>query len=125
MSVPKKKLLDTAWNTTTFLLTKQPEDFVDGHRVKIVIVGSGYTGVAIGIAILFKVCSKFLHLSNLRLLFRLSKFYFPKKKPNIRGNEISNARRFETDEKKKEKEKGLKTIRNSLSIYICVKKNKK
>lgn len=55
MAVPKKKLLDTAWNTTTFLLTKQPEDFVDGHRVKIAIIGSGYTGVAVGIAILFKV----------------------------------------------------------------------
>ncbi|XP_017881354.1 L-lactate dehydrogenase A-like 6A [Ceratina calcarata] len=54
MAVPKKKLLDTAWNTTTFLLTKQPEDFVDGHRVKIVVVGSGYTGVAVGISILFK-----------------------------------------------------------------------
>ncbi|CAD1479790.1 unnamed protein product [Heterotrigona itama] len=48
------KLLDTVWNTTTFLLTKQPEDFVESHRVKIVIVGSGYTGVAVGIAILFK-----------------------------------------------------------------------
>lgn len=72
MSVPKKKLLDTAWNTTTFLLTKQPEDFVDGHRVKIVIVGSGYTGVAIGIAILFKVCSL---NSNLIL-----NFIFQKKK---------------------------------------------
>lgn len=55
MAVPKKKLLDTVWNTTTFLLTKQPEDFVECHRVKIVIVGSGYTGVAVGIAILFKV----------------------------------------------------------------------
>ncbi|XP_003705666.1 L-lactate dehydrogenase A-like 6A [Megachile rotundata] len=54
MAVPKKKLLDTSWNTATFLLTKQPEDYVDGHRVKIVIVGSGYTGVAVGIAILFK-----------------------------------------------------------------------
>lgn len=108
MSVPKKKLLDTAWNTTTFLLTKQPEDFVDGHRVKIVIVGSGYTGVAIGIAILFKVCSKFLHLSNLRSLFRLSKFYFPKKKPNIPGNEISI----------------YEIIRNSLSIYIYMRKEK-
>lgn len=102
MSVPKKKLLDTAWNTTTFLLTKQPEDFVDGHRVKIVIVGSGYTGVAIGIAILFKVCSKFLHLSNLRLLFRLSKFYFPKKKPKeMRFRTHSVSRRTKKKRKKK------------------------
>lgn len=87
MSVPKKKLLDTAWNTTTFLLTKQPEDFVDGHRVKIVIVGSGYTGVAIGIAILFKVCPKFLHpiyISNL-ILFRLPplNFTFQKRNENL------------------------------------------
>ncbi|KOC64076.1 L-lactate dehydrogenase A-like 6A [Habropoda laboriosa] len=54
MAVPKKKIPDSAWNTATFLLTKQPEDFADGHRVKIAIVGSGYTGVAVGIAILFK-----------------------------------------------------------------------
>lgn len=64
MAVPKKKLLDTVWNTTTFLLTKQPEDFVECHRVKIVIVGSGYTGVAVGIAILFKVRRIFC-ISNL------------------------------------------------------------
>ncbi|XP_076678678.1 L-lactate dehydrogenase A-like 6A [Andrena cerasifolii] len=54
MAASRKKLLDSAGNTATFLLTKQPEDFVDTHRVKIVIVGSGYTGVAVGIAILFK-----------------------------------------------------------------------
>ncbi|XP_034191237.1 L-lactate dehydrogenase A-like 6A [Osmia lignaria lignaria] len=54
MAVPKKKLPGTSPNTATFLLTKQPEDYVDDHRVKIVIVGSGYTGVAVGIAILFK-----------------------------------------------------------------------
>ncbi|XP_053970998.1 L-lactate dehydrogenase A-like 6A [Hylaeus anthracinus] len=54
MSVPRKKLADNAGNTAAFLLTKQPEDFSDSHRVKIVIVGSGYTGVAVGIAILFK-----------------------------------------------------------------------
>lgn len=63
MAVPKKKLLDTVWNTTTFLLTKQPEDFVECHRVKIVIVGSGYTGVAVGIAILFKVRQYFVSLT--------------------------------------------------------------
>lgn len=55
MAVPKKKLPATGVNTATFLLTKQPEDYVDDHRVKIVIVGSGYTGVAVGITILFKV----------------------------------------------------------------------
>lgn len=55
MSVAKKKLHDTAGNTAKFLLTKQAEDFADSHRVKIVIVGSGYTGVAVGIAVLFKV----------------------------------------------------------------------
>lgn len=65
MAVPKKKLLDTVWNTTTFLLTKQPEDFVECHRVKIVIVGSGYTGVAVGIAILFKVRQYFVSLTYL------------------------------------------------------------
>ncbi|KZC04888.1 PREDICTED: L-lactate dehydrogenase A-like 6A [Dufourea novaeangliae] len=54
MSVAKKKANDTAGNTAKFLLTKQAEDYADSHRVKIVIVGSGYTGVAVGIAILFK-----------------------------------------------------------------------
>ncbi|XP_031827850.1 L-lactate dehydrogenase A-like 6A [Nomia melanderi] len=54
MSVAKKKLHDTAGNTAKFLLTKQTEHFADSHRVKIVIVGSGYTGVAVGIAVLFK-----------------------------------------------------------------------
>lgn len=58
MSVAKKKLHDTAGNTAKFLLTKQAEDFADSHRVKIVIVGSGYTGVAVGIAVLFKVRRK-------------------------------------------------------------------
>ena len=42
-------------NTTTALLTKERNFFPDGHRVKIVIVGSGYSGVASGIAILYKV----------------------------------------------------------------------
>lgn len=108
MSVPKKKLLDTAWNTTTFLLTKQPEDFVDGHRVKIVIVGSGYTGVAIGIAILFKVCSKFLHLSNLRLLFRLLiNFIFQKR------NRIFQEMRFRYTK-----------LYETLSLYIYMRKEK-
>ena len=69
MAVHKKKLLDTVWNTTTFLLTKQPEDFVESHRVKIVIVGSGYTGVAVGIAILFKVRrSCIFSISNLLIV---------------------------------------------------------
>lgn len=70
MAVPRKKLPDTAYNTTTFLLSKQPEDFVDGHRVKIVIVGSGYTGVAVGVAILFKVC-QISPISNLSVVFQL------------------------------------------------------
>lgn len=115
MSVPKKKLLDTAWNTTTFLLTKQPEDFVDGHRVKIVIVGSGYTGVAIGIAILFKVCSKFLHLSNLSIQILFSK----------KRNEMFEEQRFEviSNEQKKVRKKGLKIVR--IGITMLKKKIKK
>ena len=114
MSVPKKKLLDTAWNTTTFLLTKQPEDFVDGHRVKIVIVGSGYTGVAIGIAILFKVCSKFLHLSNLSIQILFSK----------KRNEMFEEQRLEVISKqKKVRKKGLKIAR--IEITMLKKKKKK
>ncbi|KAG7187663.1 hypothetical protein KM043_016720 [Ampulex compressa] len=49
-----RKSVETTGNTTTFLLKKQADDAADSHRVKIVIVGSGYTGVAVGIAILFK-----------------------------------------------------------------------
>ncbi|XP_076170832.1 uncharacterized protein LOC143148413 [Ptiloglossa arizonensis] len=54
MAVAKKKWVDINGNTASCLLTNQPEKFVDRHRVKIVIVGSGYTGVAAGLAILFK-----------------------------------------------------------------------
>ncbi|XP_046413386.1 L-lactate dehydrogenase A-like 6A [Neodiprion virginianus] len=50
----KKKSIDPRGNTATFLLTKHAEFSSNGHRVKIVIVGSGHTGVAIAIAILFK-----------------------------------------------------------------------
>lgn len=50
----KKKPAETPGNTATFLLTKPTDAIADGHRVKVVIVGSGYTGVAVGIAILFK-----------------------------------------------------------------------
>ncbi|KAI4499125.1 hypothetical protein M0802_005708 [Mischocyttarus mexicanus] len=41
-------------STASFLLTKHVDYHPDDHRVKIVIVGSGYTGVATAIAILFK-----------------------------------------------------------------------
>ncbi|CAK9802881.1 L-lactate dehydrogenase A-like 6A [Anthophora plagiata] len=65
MAVSKKKISDTPWNTATFLLTKHSEDFADGHRVKIAIVGSGYSGVAVGIAILFKRLASELVLIDL------------------------------------------------------------
>lgn len=55
MTDPGKKLVETRANTATFLLTKHAEYLADGHRVKVVIVGSGYTGVATAIAILYKV----------------------------------------------------------------------
>ncbi|XP_043488919.1 L-lactate dehydrogenase A-like 6A [Polistes fuscatus] len=48
-----KRKYDTK-NTASFLLTKRADYFPDDHRVKIVIVGSGHTGVATAIAILFK-----------------------------------------------------------------------
>lgn len=55
MSDPVKKGIEPRGNTATFLLTKHAEYPSDGHRVKVVIVGSGYTGVATAIAILSKV----------------------------------------------------------------------
>ncbi|XP_048515538.1 L-lactate dehydrogenase A-like 6A isoform X5 [Athalia rosae] len=54
MTDSKKKPGESRANTATFLLTRQTEYPVDGHRVKIVVVGSGQTGVAIAVAILFK-----------------------------------------------------------------------
>lgn len=55
MTESKRKSPDVAGNTVTFLLTKQAEHLVDGHRVKVVVVGSAPKGVAVAIAILFKV----------------------------------------------------------------------
>lgn len=51
----KRKAPDVTGNTATFLLTKQAEYLVDSHRVKVVVVGSAPKGVAVAIAILFKV----------------------------------------------------------------------
>lgn len=51
----RRKPPNVAGNTVTFLLTKQAEHLVDGHRVKVVVVGSAPKGVAVAIAILFKV----------------------------------------------------------------------
>ncbi|XP_020290515.1 uncharacterized protein LOC109858050 [Pseudomyrmex gracilis] len=49
-----KRTPDVTGNTVTFLLTKQAERLVDGHHVKVVVVGSAPKGVAVAIAILFK-----------------------------------------------------------------------
>ncbi|CAL1680718.1 unnamed protein product [Lasius platythorax] len=54
MTESRRKSPDVAGNTVTFLLTKQAEHLVDGHRVKVVVVGSDPKGVAVAIAILFK-----------------------------------------------------------------------
>jgi len=59
MTEIKRKSPEVAGNTVTILLAKQAEHLVDGHRVKVVVVGSAPKGVAVAIAILFKV-SKFL-----------------------------------------------------------------
>jgi len=55
MTESRRKSPDVAGNTVTFLLTKQAEHLVDGYRVKVVVVGSAPKGVAVAIAILFKV----------------------------------------------------------------------
>lgn len=55
MTETRKKSPEVASNTVTVLLAKQAEHLVDGHRVKVVVVGSAPKGVAVAIAILFKV----------------------------------------------------------------------
>lgn len=55
MTEMRRRPFDAAGNTVTFLLTKQAEHLVDGHRVKVVVIGSAPKGVAVAIAILFKV----------------------------------------------------------------------
>jgi hypothetical protein len=55
MTEYKRNLHDVTGNTANFLLTKQAEHLVDGHRVKVAVVGSAPKGVAVAIAILFKV----------------------------------------------------------------------
>ncbi|KAG5324996.1 LDHA dehydrogenase, partial [Pseudoatta argentina] len=57
MTETRKKLPEVASNTVTVLLAKQAEHLVDGHRVKVVVVGSAPKGVAVAIAILFKIAS--------------------------------------------------------------------
>lgn len=59
MTESRRKSPDVVGNTVTFLLTKQAEHLVDGHRVKVVVVGSAPKGVAVAIAILFKVSNAF------------------------------------------------------------------
>lgn len=55
MAESRKKPFDVAGNTVTFLLTKRAEHLVDGHRIKVVVVGSAPKGVAVAVAILSKV----------------------------------------------------------------------
>lgn len=53
---------EIAGSTVTVLLSKQAEHLVDGHRVKVVVVGSAPKGVAVAIAILFKVSGLLISL---------------------------------------------------------------
>lgn len=55
MGDSREKSQENSGNTVTVLLNKQHEHILPGNRVKVVIVGCGYAGVASGIAILFKV----------------------------------------------------------------------
>lgn len=55
MTERRRKSPEVCGNTVTALLAKQAEHLVDGHRVKVVVVGSAPKGVAVAIAILFKV----------------------------------------------------------------------
>lgn len=71
MTETRKKSPEVASNTVTVLLAKQAEHLVDGHRIKVVVVGSAPKGVAVAIAILFKVgeFSIFFLISNLSYHF--------------------------------------------------------
>lgn len=60
MTETRRKSPEVIGNTVTVLLTKQAEHLVDGHRVKVVVVGSAPKGVAVAIAILFKVSGFFI-----------------------------------------------------------------
>ena len=67
-------------NTATFLLAKKPRYSLstNGHQVKVAIVGSGNTGVAVGISILFKVRAlkfNFFNLTKRTTGFRVKKFH--------------------------------------------------
>lgn len=66
MSDSRKKLNESSGNTASVLLTKQHEHLSDGHRVKVVIVGCGYSGVASGIAVLLKVCHFNFHVRKIK-----------------------------------------------------------
>jgi len=72
MTEYKRNAYDVTGNTANFLLTKQAEHLVDGHRVKVAVVGSAPKGVAVAIAILFKVgVINVLQRSNLPHCFRI------------------------------------------------------
>lgn len=60
MTETRRKSNEAAGNTVTVLLAKQAEHLVDGHRVKVAVVGSSPKGVAVAIAILFKVSAFFI-----------------------------------------------------------------
>lgn len=63
-----RKPPDVTGDTVTFLLTRREEQLADDHRVKIVVVGSAYNGVAVAIAILFKVSLAFFIVADFCLV---------------------------------------------------------
>lgn len=91
MSDPSKNALKSCGNTATFLFTNKPsEHSCDGYPVKIAIVGCGNAGVAIAIAILFKVKVK-----QTSILFSLN--IYPQKKEakeNVRKVVVINCQQL-------------------------------
>jgi len=72
MTETRRKSPEVASNTVTVLLAKQKEHLVDSHPVKVVVVGSAPKGVAVTIAILFKVSGFFKFLTfHVTLIFKL------------------------------------------------------
>lgn len=72
MTDSRRRPFDVASNTVSFLLSKRAEHLVDGHRIKVVVVGSAPKGVAVAIAILFKVSVVSCLFSSHFLTFRVS-----------------------------------------------------
>lgn len=63
MNESRKRLTEKS-NTVEYLLANKKGQLPDSHQVKVAILGSGYTGVAVAVSLLFKV-RNFNHLLSI------------------------------------------------------------